>query len=148
KPNGPEIPASYVTDSLERLVQLYQETDRLEKAAMWRKRLLRALQLHGLLAFDKRRFAEAELAAKRITELDPKDPEGPVLFALILSQRGQLSEAEAELRKALTLREEHAPAHAGLGVVLARLGRWDKAKDELRRALVLEPNDLDGWDRL
>jgi tetratricopeptide (TPR) repeat protein len=140
------FPMAFLPEALERLMQLYEETDRPEKAAEWRKKLIEMLK-RMIRAAWRDHLAEADAAARRLVALCPTDPVAHYWLGVILSRRNVLGEAESEYREALRLREDYAAAHEGLGIVFARTGRWDVAVSAFRRSLGLDPRNKETWER-
>ena len=72
----------------------------------------------------------------------PLNPEGHFRYALMLQQRGRLSEAEQSLRRAIYLDRGFVLAHYYLGLLLKRRSELSGARRCFRNALrLLEPID-------
>lgn len=87
---------------------------------------------------------QAEDANCRGEQLDRRslDPEGHLRHALLLQERGRLSEAEKSLRRAIYLDRKSAVAHYYLGLLLKRRSELKSARRCFRNVLrLLEPID-------
>ncbi|HXH07270.1 MAG TPA: tetratricopeptide repeat protein, partial [Vicinamibacterales bacterium] len=83
----------------------------------------------------------AEAAFTRVTEIDPKNPDGWVNIGRARVQEGDLAGAKRVLERALALAPDLARAHYFLGRVLRGEGRLQEAADRFRRVLVQYPRD-------
>jgi tetratricopeptide (TPR) repeat protein len=83
----------------------------------------------------------AEAAFQKITEIDPKNPDGWVNIGRAAVQEGDLDRARAVLEKAISLSPKLARAHFFYAQVLRREGQYGKAEQHLRTVLAQYPRD-------
>ncbi|HEY6936721.1 MAG TPA: tetratricopeptide repeat protein, partial [Terriglobales bacterium] len=83
----------------------------------------------------------AEAAFQKITEIDPKNPDGWVNIGRAAVQEGDLDRAATVLQKALSLSPNLARAHFFYAQVLRREGHYDQAEQHLRTVLAQYPRD-------
>jgi cytochrome c-type biogenesis protein CcmH/NrfG len=83
----------------------------------------------------------AEAAFQKITEIDPKNPDGWVNIGRAAVQEGDLDRATSVLQKALSLSPKLARAHFFYAQVLRREGHYDQAEQHLRTVLEQYPQD-------
>ncbi len=83
----------------------------------------------------------AQAAFLKVTEMDPKNPDGWVNLVRARVQEGNLVGAREVLERALTLRPELARAHFFFAKVLRSEGRYDEAAQHLRTVLEQYPRD-------
>jgi Flp pilus assembly protein TadD len=95
-------------------------------------------------------YAEAELAFRKSTELDPQNAvPWNNLGSLLQAYLGRTREAEVVYRKAIELDPRSASPWIGLGNLLVRhLGRYGEAEQAYRRAIELHPQDGGPWNGL
>jgi Flp pilus assembly protein TadD len=96
---------------------------------------------YGIGLFLQGDLRAAEAAFQKITEIDPKNPDGWVNIGRVRVQEGNLEGARAVLEKALALAPDLARAHFFYGRVLKSEGRYHEAISHLRRALRQFPRD-------
>lgn len=94
----------------------------------------------GTLLRLKGRLPEAAEHYRKVIELDPANPAGPVNLGDVLAAMGQFQEAAPQFRKALELRPQSAPIWAKLGGATARAGQIDPAIPFYEKAIALDPN--------
>ncbi|MBI3664240.1 MAG: tetratricopeptide repeat protein [Acidobacteria bacterium] len=100
----------------------------------------------GLLLQGDLRGAEA--AFLKVTEADPRNPDGWVNIGRVRVQEGNLSGAGEVLARALTMRPDLARAHFFLARVLKGEGKYDEAAEHLRKVLAQYPRDRVARDDL
>jgi len=83
----------------------------------------------------------AQAAFQKVTEIDPKNPDGWVNIGRAAVQEGDMDRARIVLEKALSLSPELARAHFFYAKVLRADGKYDEAADHLRKVLVQYPRD-------
>ncbi|HEV2117031.1 MAG TPA: tetratricopeptide repeat protein [Terriglobales bacterium] len=83
----------------------------------------------------------AEAAFQKITEIDPKNPDGWVNIGRAAVQEGDLDRAATVLQKALSISPNLARAHFFYAQVLRREGHYDQAEQHLRTVLAQYPRD-------
>jgi cytochrome c-type biogenesis protein CcmH/NrfG len=83
----------------------------------------------------------AQAAFERVTEIDPKSPDGWVNIGRAAVQEGDMDRARAVLEKALSLSPELARAHFFYAKVLRNNGDYEGAADHLRIVLAQYPRD-------
>ncbi len=83
----------------------------------------------------------AEAAFQKITEINPKNPDGWVNMGRAAVQEGDLDRARAVLEKALSVAPNLARAHFFYAQVLREEGHYDQAEQHLRRVLAQYPRD-------
>lgn len=110
----------------------------------------------GYIAFTGRQFAEAEHNLKRAADLDPRNPDNPLLLGQIYIQLNRPADAEQALGKAIALSTDLSRnhyqvqrAHYLLGRLLVQTGHLDEAKQEMQiSAKLLKMNSLRDQARL
>jgi len=110
----------------------------------------------GYIAFNDRRFVEAEQYLKRAAALDPRNPDNPLLLGQIYIQLNRPADAEQALRQAIALTTDLSRnhyqvqrAHYLLGRLLVQTGHVDEAKQEMQiSAKLLKLNSLRDQARL
>ncbi len=83
----------------------------------------------------------AEAGFERVTEIDPKNPDGWVNIGRAAVQEGDMDRARGVLRKAIALKPDLARAHYFYARVLRSDGNYDGTADELRQVLAQYPRD-------
>jgi tetratricopeptide (TPR) repeat protein len=83
----------------------------------------------------------AQAAFEKVTEVDPKNPDGWVNIGRSAVQEGDMDRARTVLAKALALSPDLARAHFFYAKVLRSAGRYDEAADHLRKVLAQYPRD-------
>ena len=83
----------------------------------------------------------AQAAFERVTEIDPRNPDGWVNIGRAAVQEGDMDRARTVLEKALAVSPDLARAHFFYAKVLRSDGRYDEAADHLRKVLVQYPRD-------
>jgi tetratricopeptide (TPR) repeat protein len=83
----------------------------------------------------------AQAAFEKVTEIDPKNPDGWVNIGRAAVQEGDMERARTVLLKALSLSPDLARAHFFYAKVLRNDGRYDEAADRLRKVLAQYPRD-------
>jgi Tfp pilus assembly protein PilF len=83
----------------------------------------------------------AQAAFEKVTEIDPKNPDGWVNIGRAAVQEGDMDRARTVLTKALSLSPNLARAHFFYAKVLRSDGRYDEAVDHLRKVLAQYPRD-------
>ena len=80
-------------------------------------------------------------AFRRVIEIDPAYPDGPVNLARVLLREGDVEQAIPQLESALELEPGLARAHVFMGMGLRTIGRYDEALEHLEAARVQYPSD-------
>ena len=80
-------------------------------------------------------------AFRRVMEIEPDYPDGPVNLARVLIREGDVQQAIPHLETALELDPALARGHVFLGMALRTLGRYDEALDHLETARAQYPRD-------
>ena len=83
----------------------------------------------------------AEAAFEKVTEIDPKNPDGWVNIGRATVQEGDMDRARAVLQKAITLKPDLARAHYFYSRVLRSEGNYEGTAEELRKVLAQYPRD-------
>ncbi len=83
----------------------------------------------------------AEAAFRKITEIDPKNPDGWVNIGRVLVQEGNISGAKEVLQRALALNPALARANFFYAKALRSEGKYDDAMAHLRSVLQQYPRD-------
>jgi tetratricopeptide (TPR) repeat protein len=83
----------------------------------------------------------AQAAFEKVTEVDPKNPDGWVNIGRAAVQEGDMDRARTVLAKALALSPDLARAHFFYAKVLRNDGRYADAADQLRKVLAQYPRD-------
>jgi tetratricopeptide (TPR) repeat protein len=83
----------------------------------------------------------AQAAFEKVTEIDPKNPDGWVNIGRASVQEGDMERARMVLEKALALSPELARAHFFYAKVLRNDGKYDQAATHLRTVLAQYPKD-------
>jgi Flp pilus assembly protein TadD len=83
----------------------------------------------------------AEAAFQKVTEIDPKNPDGWVNIGRAAVQEGDLDRARTVLEKALNVSPKLARAHFFYAQVLRQEGHYEQAEQHLRTVLEQYPRD-------
>ena len=83
----------------------------------------------------------AQAAFQKVTEIDPKNPDGWVNIGRAAVQEGDMERARTVLEKALALKPDLARANFFYAKVLRSDGRFDDAASRLRQVLGQYPRD-------
>ena len=113
-------------------IAAFEATDRNET-----KLLLRAANLYD----DAKEHATAAQLYARYLELDPKNPDARVDYAICLLNQGLQREGVTEMRRVVDEHPTHQKAHLNLGILYAQIERWDEAKKLWQTARNLNPNN-------
>lgn len=131
------------------LSDIFIENDRLDLAGEWSlaafeatdrkelKLLLRAANLYD----DAKDYATASPLYARYLELDPKNADARVDYAISLLNQGLQREGVTEMRRVVDEHPTHQKAHLNLGILYAQIERWDDAKKLWQTARDLNPNN-------
>lgn len=84
-------------------------------------------------------FGNANIAAERALELNPRLAEAHVSHAYVLTSLGAFDRAEAGFRRAIALNPSSPLGHHYYSLLLQMLGRTDEALEQNRRARELDP---------
>ena len=106
-----------------------------------RKNDLTALQVMGVIAFERGQFADAASYLRKCLTQQPKDPMLHCNLAKAWAGQGCLDRAIASFDKALRLDKAHADAVSGKADLLERRGDYDKARN-LLAPLVAAGNEV------
>jgi TolB-like protein len=87
-------------------------------------------------------LAEAEAAARRALELDPRNASAIVALGSVHRDRWNWDEAEAAFVRALTLDPENVEAHQQYADFLLYIGHFDEADLAVERALALDRSPI------
>ncbi len=91
------------------------------------------------LKFEQNAFADAEVAARRLTELAPDRGGSWHVLGDIQSSGSSLPDAPDSYRKGLTVQPDNVQLHVGLGHALRSLGKAEDATAAFRAALKRKP---------
>jgi tetratricopeptide (TPR) repeat protein len=83
----------------------------------------------------------AQAAFEKVTEADPKNPDGWVNIGRAAVQEGDMDRAQTVLEKALALSPDLARAHFFYAKVLRAEGNYQGAADHLRKVIAQYPRD-------
>jgi tetratricopeptide (TPR) repeat protein len=83
----------------------------------------------------------AQAAFRKVTEIDPKNPDGWVNIGRAAVQEGDMELARTVIERALTLKPDLARANFFYAKVLRNDGRFDDAAGRLRQVLAQYPRD-------
>jgi tetratricopeptide (TPR) repeat protein len=83
----------------------------------------------------------AQAAFQKVTEIDPKNPDGWVNIGRAAVQEGDMDRARTMLEKALALSPDLARTHFFYAQVLRSDGNYDGAADHLRKVVAQYPRD-------
>ncbi|MBI4809585.1 MAG: tetratricopeptide repeat protein [Nitrosomonadales bacterium] len=99
-----------------------------------------AREIESLVAlFNQRRFPEAAVLAKTMTERFPHHWAGWKMQGVLFQQAGRNTDALIPMQKTVSLLPGDAEAHNNLGIVLQHLGRLREAETSYRSAIKLNP---------
>ena len=90
--------------------------------------------------YDVGRLFEVEQLCRLVLQKVPHQVDAMQLFAALLSQRGQYTEAVQLLREAIRQAPGHAHIHNNLGIALHKLEKSHEAVSEFSKALQLRPD--------
>jgi tetratricopeptide (TPR) repeat protein len=96
---------------------------------------------YGIGLFLQGDLKGAAAAFEKVTEMDPKNPDGWVNLGRAGVQEGDMDRARAVLEKALAISPELARAHFFYAKVLRADGNYDPAADHLRKVVAQYPRD-------
>ena len=96
---------------------------------------------YGIGLFLQGDLKGAAAAFEKVTEVDPKNPDGWVNIGRAAVQEGDMERARSVLAKALSLSPNLARAHFFSAKVLRSDGRYDEAADHLRQVVAQYPRD-------
>jgi tetratricopeptide (TPR) repeat protein len=82
-----------------------------------------------------------QAAFQKVTEIDPKSPDGWVNIGRAAVQEGDMDRARTVLEKALSVSPDLARAHFFYAKVLRNDGRYEEAADHLHKVLAQYPRD-------
>jgi Flp pilus assembly protein TadD len=96
---------------------------------------------YGIGLFQQGDLKGAAAAFQKVTEIDPKNPDGWVNLGRVAVQEGDMDRARAVLERALSLNPDLARANFFYAKVLRSDGNYDGAADRLRKVLAQYPRD-------
>lgn len=96
----------------------------------------------ALTLLDLKRHEEAEVECRVLLKRDPADAEAWTIVGMVLSDRGELTEAESAYRRAIELDPRNPVAHHNLGALLVQMER-PEALEALEKARAL---GADGYE--
>src|ERR1700728_1216099 len=96
---------------------------------------------YGIGLFLQGDLSGAAGAFEKITEIDPKNPDGWVNLGRARVQEGNLTAARDVLQRALALSPKLARAHFFYAKMLRQEGQYDEAAEHLREVLAQYPRD-------
>ena len=96
---------------------------------------------YGIGLFLQGDLTGAAAAFAKITEIDPKNPDGWVNLGRVRVQEGNLAAAREVLDRALALKPDLARAHYFYSRVLRSEGQYDEAARHLREVIKQYPRD-------
>jgi tetratricopeptide (TPR) repeat protein len=96
---------------------------------------------YGIGLFLQGDLTGAAAAFAKITEIDPRNPDGWVNLGRVRVQEGNLAAAREVLDRALALRPDLARAHYFYSRVLRSEGQYDEAARHLREVIKQYPRD-------
>ena len=96
---------------------------------------------YGIGLFLQGDTKAAQLAFQKVTEIDPKNPDGWVNIGRSAVQEGDMDRARTVLEKALALSPDLARAHFFYAKVLRADGKYDEAAEHLRKVVAQYPRD-------
>jgi tetratricopeptide (TPR) repeat protein len=102
---------------------------------------IQALYQEGERALGEQRYADAEQAYGRLSQLQPGLAEVHARLGLILFQQGKFADAVAPLRRALKLKPALANVDSLLAMSLSELGRHEEALPGLEKAFHQQSTD-------
>ena len=139
------------SDKLSEAVRLHQQGDR-EKARRIYLRLLGndpqnsdALHLLGVIAYQEKRFEEAQSLISRAIRLTPEQASYFSNLGNAYRANNCLSQAAGCYQKAIDLNPEYADAYYNLGNTLLDQGKFDAAVRNYQNAARLEPNLINAY---
>ncbi len=92
-----------------------------------------------------RRFAESELAYRKIIEIRPDLAEAHNNLGNALKDQGRLEEAKAAYQQAVALKPSLLPAHNNLGNIFKAQGQFEAATASYERVLAQNPQLWPAW---
>ena len=96
---------------------------------------------YGIGLFLQGDLKGAAAAFEKVTEIDPKNPDGWINLGRAAVQEGDMDRARTVLQKALALNGDLARTHFFYAKVLRSDGNYDGAAAELRKVLAQYPRD-------
>jgi Flp pilus assembly protein TadD len=96
---------------------------------------------YGIGLFLQGDLKAAQAAFEKVTEIDPKNPEGWVNIGRTAIQEGDMERARTVLKQALSVNPKLAKAHFFYAKVLRNDGDYDGAADHLRQVIAQYPRD-------
>jgi tetratricopeptide (TPR) repeat protein len=96
---------------------------------------------YGIGLFLQGDLKGAQAAFQKITEIDPRNPDGWVNIGRCAVQEGDMDRARTVLEKALALSPDLARAQFFYAKVLRSDGKYDEAADHLRKVIAQYPRD-------
>jgi tetratricopeptide (TPR) repeat protein len=96
---------------------------------------------YGIGLFLQGDLKAAQAAFQKVTEIDPKNPDGWVNIGRAAVQEGDMDRARTVLDRALSLSPDLARAHFFYAKVLRSDGNYDGAADHLRKVVSQYPRD-------
>jgi cytochrome c-type biogenesis protein CcmH/NrfG len=96
---------------------------------------------YGIGLFLQGDLTGAAAAFSKITEIDPKNPDGWVNLGRVRVQEGNMAAAREVLERALALKPDLARAHYFYSRVLRNEGKYDEAAAHLREVIKQYPRD-------
>ncbi|MFO0427468.1 MAG: tetratricopeptide repeat protein [Planctomyces sp.] len=102
-----------------------------------------AWHLSGLVAFQQRRFDDAESLIRRALHIRPEEPAYEANLAAALLANGKSAEAENRCRRILRVDPSHVDAMRHLGTALRNMRRTEEAAEVCEAVVRTRPADVD-----
>lgn len=103
-------------------------------------RSARLWNIYGAVYQSQGATTEAISAFERVTELNPRFPDGYNNLGVVLHEAGKHEESIKSLRQAVQLNPKYPEAWSNLGLPLTAIGEWDDAISSFENALKIQPN--------
>jgi Tfp pilus assembly protein PilF len=104
--------------------------------------LAEAYNLQGVILFQEKDLAGAEIQYRKAIELKPSLVQAQLNLGALLMENGKWKDAFLPTNEAVKLQPDSSAAYLQRGIVLAALGKPAEAKADFTRCLQIAPNEI------
>ena len=141
-------------ETINKLISFYNQGQlsvAIENAQTLTKQYPNAIIVWNILGASLRglgKALEASKAFRRITLINPDNPDGYSNMGVTLQEQGKQEEAIEAYNKALSLKPDYAEVFYNKGIALQELGKMEEAIEAYKNTLLLMPDNNEAYNNL